>query len=454
MLYLVDYENVNLNGLVGIEKLTEEDTVVIFLGNNMGAISFEWHIRIADAQAKVKYIKCGKVSKNYLDFQLATYCGYLLAGMENGKVFIVSKDKGYDSVIDFWISNKQEIQISRVESIDDGLGVPKQQAKNPRQRRQPSRLHGNRRYNNSGRQNGVQEQKENPEEMEVREQKENPKEMEVREQKEILEQNTSQEQGYERIPQKSWDAGSGNSEREKTERPEEAVQREEELKKEEPEARNQRVEELGIGEPEEKSREAEEPEAGEPEGREPEAGESEGREPEAEEPEAREPEAGEPEAGEPETGEPEAGEPEVKSQEMKETEGAQQKAGRRGRPRRRTAASEGKTLEEPVSAADDEASPKKRESAGEKDSRTQKRRESSVAARRDQLSESIKKRIRQKVKDEELKGGSYSTIYNIFLSETAKNRFNTALVKAFQQEKGNRIYKKLLPEFEEHLKEQ
>ena len=70
------------------------------------------------------------------------------------------------------------------------------------------------------------------------------------------------------------------------------------------------------------------------------------------------------------------------------------------------------------------------------------------------LSESTKKHIRQKIKDEQLKGGSYKTIYNIFMTEKAKNRFNTALVKAFQQERGNRIYKKLVSEFEEHLKSQ
>ena len=40
------------------------------------------------------------------------------------------------------------------------------------------------------------------------------------------------------------------------------------------------------------------------------------------------------------------------------------------------------------------------------------------------------------------------------MTEKAKNRFNTALVKAFQQERGNRIYKKLVSEFEEHLKSQ
>ena len=152
MIYLVDYENVSLSGLAGIEKLGEEDKVVVFVGNNLGSIPFEWHIRIADSRPEVKYIRCGKVSKNYLDFQLATFCGYLMAGLENDKVYVVSKDKGYDSVVDFWTENKPDVGVKRVESIDESLGILLNKEKNQSQRKRRSGTRTRGRRNNNKRQ--------------------------------------------------------------------------------------------------------------------------------------------------------------------------------------------------------------------------------------------------------------------------------------------------------------
>lgn len=326
MIYLVDYENVNLYGMSGIEKLTAEDGVVVFLGNTMGAIPFEWHIRISDAPAKVKYIKCGKVSKNYLDFQLATYCGYLMAGLESGEVFIVSKDKGFDSVIDFWTDNKEDVKISRVETIDESLGavpeVVRQEKeeklenqehpeKNQRSRRPPQKSRSRRGFVN--RQNGADKS---------------------------IESSQNAESHAEGVKDSAVQESESRAEEEK----------------------NFVVQESENG-------------------------------------------------------------AEEKGAVFAEI----------GKKADVTAGADVQTEETEVKVQEAQTN-------------------QSVPKRK--LSEGIKKRIRLKVKDEELKGGSYKTIYNIFINENAKNRFNTALVKAFQQEKGNRIYKKLLPEFEEHLKEQ
>lgn len=101
-IYLVDYENVSLAGLEGIEKLSDSEKVYIFYGNSAGSISFEMHAKIAQTRAQVRYLKTERSGKNYLDFQLATLGGYLVAMTKETEFIIVSRDTGFESVVDFW----------------------------------------------------------------------------------------------------------------------------------------------------------------------------------------------------------------------------------------------------------------------------------------------------------------------------------------------------------------
>ena len=114
-IYLIDYENTGVKGLHGIEKLQEHDLIVVFYGPKTGAVPFDDHVRISSAVSHVEYIKTSKTAKNYLDFQLATYLGYLIALTGVKEYCVVSKDGGYDSVIDFW--KTKGMSIVRRESI-------------------------------------------------------------------------------------------------------------------------------------------------------------------------------------------------------------------------------------------------------------------------------------------------------------------------------------------------
>lgn len=392
MIYLVDYENVNLNGMVGIENLEEKDHVIVFLGNNTGAIPFEWHIRILDSKAQVKYIKCGKVCKNYLDFQLATFCGYIMAGLEHEKVYVVSKDKGFDSVVDFWTENKEDVEICRIEAIDESLGIPRPMNKNKNQRtkKNSGRTRGGRRNNGNRREEIVEtaevltEVAEESVEEVAEDFTEEPVEIEVvketvegepvaeapAEAEPVVEENSEEEPVAEEISEEEFVQELTREEAAETaeEEPAEAEVTEEQVEVAEESVKEEQV--------------AEEP---------------------AEAQEIMEKSAEAQEITE-ETNEAAAAQPEVTAEEIVTEEAAPAPASEPKRPKN--------------------------------------------------LPESVKKRIRQKIKDEQLKGGSYKTIYNIFVTEKAKNRFNTALVKAFQQERGNRIYKKILPEFEEYRKSQ
>ncbi len=108
-IYLIDYENTGVKGLYGIEKLQEDDLIVVFYGPKTGSVPFDDHVRISSAVSHVEYIKTCKTAKNYLDFQLTTYLGYLVAHTGVKEYYVVSKDSGYDSVVDFWKSRGMTI---------------------------------------------------------------------------------------------------------------------------------------------------------------------------------------------------------------------------------------------------------------------------------------------------------------------------------------------------------
>ena len=65
---------------------------------------FDLHVKINMSKAVIQYCKVHTGVKNALDFQLASYLGYIIR--DNGEAqcnyFIVSKDNGYSSLLHFW----------------------------------------------------------------------------------------------------------------------------------------------------------------------------------------------------------------------------------------------------------------------------------------------------------------------------------------------------------------
>ncbi len=114
-IYLIDYENVNESGLEGVKSLKSDDQVHIFFSDQIKNIPFDRSIELTQSRAKIEFIRTHKTAKNYLDFQLSTYLGYLIGRGEKGEVIVVSNDKGFDSVVDFW--KGRNITISRYENI-------------------------------------------------------------------------------------------------------------------------------------------------------------------------------------------------------------------------------------------------------------------------------------------------------------------------------------------------
>lgn len=124
--YLVDYENVNIDGMLGVEQLAATDEVIVFYSEHADRLTFDLHQRINASDAQVSYVKVGSCKKNALDFQLVTYLGYLIAQHPGDIFYIISRDTGFQSVLKFW-SEKQicvvqtdDLQQTAVQSTPDG----------------------------------------------------------------------------------------------------------------------------------------------------------------------------------------------------------------------------------------------------------------------------------------------------------------------------------------------
>ena len=100
-IYLIDYENVYIEGLRGIELLTEEDTLHIFYTQNRCGLTFGLYEQLLACQAKVKLNevdvspKNSDPVKNALDIQLMMFLGYLIGAKSAEQLYIVSRDKDF-----------------------------------------------------------------------------------------------------------------------------------------------------------------------------------------------------------------------------------------------------------------------------------------------------------------------------------------------------------------------
>lgn len=115
--YLIDFENVKSRGMEGVELLTEEDTVCIFYSDNADSMTFDLHRKLNETKAKIIYHKVAVGTKNALDFQLATYLGYLICEQQKEDIhpdyFIVTKDNGFTSLLVYWKAQGVPVRIVR-----------------------------------------------------------------------------------------------------------------------------------------------------------------------------------------------------------------------------------------------------------------------------------------------------------------------------------------------------
>lgn len=115
--YFIDYENVHADGLTGVEQIAEDDIVCVMYTEQSKSFSLELVEKIAKQKARLESYKAGTGTKNALDFQLSSYLGYIIAKNTDAAVeyHIVSKDTGFDCLVDFWRS--RNVNVKRIANL-------------------------------------------------------------------------------------------------------------------------------------------------------------------------------------------------------------------------------------------------------------------------------------------------------------------------------------------------
>lgn len=119
--FFIDYENVKNQGLNGIERLSETDAVIIFYSQNANTITFDTHKKLCDSRADIRFECVDVGTKNSLDFQLATYIGYVIGKTEDDSnaYRLVTRDSDFGVTGRFW--KKKDIDFSVIGKISNDL---------------------------------------------------------------------------------------------------------------------------------------------------------------------------------------------------------------------------------------------------------------------------------------------------------------------------------------------
>lgn len=126
--YLIDFENVHEEGLLGADKLNAQTHVHLFSTKNAPKISLEQLTHFNHIDLSVHTVPAHKQS---VDMHLVSYLGYLIGSHADKKCkyVIISKDTDYDNIISFW-SNRKEANITRQAQIEPAPRKSKGKSKN------------------------------------------------------------------------------------------------------------------------------------------------------------------------------------------------------------------------------------------------------------------------------------------------------------------------------------
>jgi PIN domain len=95
--YFIDFENTNS---LGIDTPKPNDKVLVFLGNQQKQLHINLVQQLIDFSCDKELIPVSGQSANNLDFHLSYYLGlYNTTAPKTAKFVVVSKDKGFDNLI-------------------------------------------------------------------------------------------------------------------------------------------------------------------------------------------------------------------------------------------------------------------------------------------------------------------------------------------------------------------
>jgi hypothetical protein len=112
---LIDYENVQPQTLLDLEA--DHFKVVLFVGANQTKLPYELAFAMQKLGARAEYVKVSGNSSNALDFHIAFYLGHLVAQDPGGYFHIISKDTGFDPLIEHL--KRKKIAVARSKTVED-----------------------------------------------------------------------------------------------------------------------------------------------------------------------------------------------------------------------------------------------------------------------------------------------------------------------------------------------
>ncbi len=109
--YFMDYENVHMAGFDGIGTLEENTIIYVIYSEQSKTFSLDILEQAQKQGVIIKPYKVNVGNKNALDFQLCSFLGYKIGKSEdsNCEYIIISKDTGYDRVVEFWKNRNKSI---------------------------------------------------------------------------------------------------------------------------------------------------------------------------------------------------------------------------------------------------------------------------------------------------------------------------------------------------------
>lgn len=112
---LIDYENVQPESLAGLDA--EHFKVLLFVGANQAKLTFEVAQAMQALGGRAQYVKIAGNGPNALDFHIAFYIGHLSASDPNAYFHVISRDTGFDPLIQHL--KEKKVPVVRSKTIED-----------------------------------------------------------------------------------------------------------------------------------------------------------------------------------------------------------------------------------------------------------------------------------------------------------------------------------------------
>ena len=125
--YLVDTENINTCWINIFKNMKKQDQMLLFYTENTPYLSYEYMNDLFELERRPEMIRC-KTGRNALDFQLVSHLGYLIHNDKSQSYVIVTKDKAYKVVAEYWTEKGFRVECCTPDQIEkqmkkSGVGI-------------------------------------------------------------------------------------------------------------------------------------------------------------------------------------------------------------------------------------------------------------------------------------------------------------------------------------------